>query len=116
MFLKSICTIVLLSLYCSTTLFAEENITSQEALKKLIKEIKKVPASQKRVKMNELKILLRTMNQDTRKEVMLNLQKSFAKNRPQQSNIAHENEIIRQNNQNIARQPMRQGQGQSGHR
>ncbi len=119
MFLKSICASVLLSLYFSSTLFAKENTSSKEALNALIQEIKKAPASQKRVKMNELKILLRTMNQETRNEVMLNLQKSFAKNGSQQNVAPHINDIERQYNQNHAKQPMqpiRQGQGQGGRR
>lgn len=120
MFFKPIGTIViLLCMGFSGTLFADEKAPSKEALNTLIQEIKKAQASQKRVKMNELKILLRTMNQETRNEVMLNLKKSFAKNRPQQSDSVRVNEMARQSSQNTASQPMqpmRQGQGQGGRR
>jgi len=73
---------ILISMMFSLSLTAEGK-TSQEALvHQLIQEIKRTPASQKRVKMNELKILLRSMSQKTRDEAMRKLQKSFAKHKP----------------------------------
>ncbi len=62
-------------------LVAKEKEHSETLVHKLIQEIKRAPASEKRVKMNELKILLRSMNQKTRNEAMRNLQKSFAKHK-----------------------------------
>lgn len=119
MSLKYVYTIVILCTCITDSLFAEENSNTKKSIKILIQEIKKVPASEKRVKMNELKILLRTMNQEMRNEVMRNLQKSFAKNKPQQSVTLQVNAIGQQNIQNTPTQyvqPMRQGQGQGGSR
>ena len=119
MFLKSICAIVLLCMCLSITLFAKENPHSKESINILIQEIKRAPASEKRVKMNELKILLRSMNQKTRNEAMRNLQKSFAKHRPPKSSKSQTNAIKQYSNHN---QPMRgmqnsgQGQHQGGRR
>ncbi|MCF6244024.1 MAG: hypothetical protein L3J43_03190 [Sulfurovum sp.] len=118
MSLKYLYAIIVLSTCITAPLFAEENLDTKKTIKILLQEIKKVPASEKRVKMNALKILLRTMNQKTRNEVMRNLQKSFAKHRPQQRKTSQGNTIRKHNNQNRPThrmKPMRQGQ-RGGHR
>ncbi len=60
---------------------AKEKTDQTQSIKKLIKQIKNSSSDDRRVAMNKLKIELRTMNKETRKKVMLDLQNSFAKNR-----------------------------------
>ncbi|WP_415408289.1 hypothetical protein ACLHDG_06985 [Sulfurovum sp. CS9] len=59
---------------------AKEKADQTQSIKKLIKQIKNSSSDDRRVAMNKLKIELRTMNKETRKKVMLDLQNSFAKN------------------------------------
>lgn len=59
---------------------AKEKTDQTQSIKKLIKQIKNSSSDDRRVAMNKLKIELRTMNKETRKKVMLDLQNSFAKN------------------------------------
>ncbi len=57
---------------------AKEKAEQTQSIKTLIKQIKNSSSDDRRVAMNKLKIKLRTMNKETRKKVMLDLQKSFA--------------------------------------
>lgn len=50
----------------------------QTSLKSLISKVKNAPPSQRRVLMNQLKIKLRSMQQSSRRAVMLELRKAFA--------------------------------------
>ena len=59
---------------------AKEKADQTQSIKKLIKQIKNSSSTDRRVAMNKLKIELRTMNKETRKKVMMDLQTSFAKN------------------------------------
>jgi len=59
---------------------AKEKTDQTQSIKTLIKQIKNSSSDDRRVAMNKLKIKLRTMNKETRKKVMLDLQKSFATN------------------------------------
>jgi len=59
---------------------AKEKTDQTQSIKALIKQIKNSSSDDRRVAMNKLKIELRTMNKETRKKVMLDLQKSFTKN------------------------------------
>jgi len=57
---------------------AKEKTDQTQSIKTLVKQIKNSSSDDRRVAMNKLKIKLRTMNKETRKKVMLDLQKSFA--------------------------------------
>ena len=57
---------------------AKEKTDQSESIKTLIKQIKNSSSDDRRVAMNKLKIELRKVNKETRKKVMLDLQKSFA--------------------------------------
>ncbi len=50
-------------------------------IKNLIEKVKSAPASQRRVEMNALKMKLRSMNRESRRAVMMDLKKSFSKNK-----------------------------------
>ncbi len=50
-------------------------------VKALIEKVKSAPASQRRVEMNALKMKLRSMNRESRRAVMMDLKKSFSKNK-----------------------------------
>ncbi len=106
---------ILLSIYLSTPLWSDDKSSQQASINTLIQEIKKAPNAQKRVKMNELKILLRTMNQETRNEAMRNLQKSFSKNHPQKNNSSikntNNNGLQQGQHMQIQRQGQHQGKG-----
>ncbi|MFT7879334.1 MAG: hypothetical protein ABXS91_02980 [Sulfurimonas sp.] len=69
---------LLILFFSSVTLDAEEVKPSSTDIQTLVSQIKKAPASKKRVLMNQLKIKLRKMNEKSRKEVMANLKSSFA--------------------------------------
>ena len=57
---------------------AKEKTDQTLSIKVLIKQIKNSSSDDRRIAMNKLKIKLRKMNKETRKKVMLDLQKSFA--------------------------------------
>ena len=59
---------------------AKEKTDQTQSIEALIKQIKNSSSDDRRAAMNKLKIELRTMNTETRKNVMLDLQNSFAKN------------------------------------
>ena len=59
---------------------AKEKTDQTQSIKALIKQIKNSSSDDRRAAMNKLKIELRTMNTETRKNVMMDLQNSFAKN------------------------------------
>ena len=61
----------------SSTAYAEHEGTDKETIKALVQKVKKAAPSQRRLLMNELKIQLRTMHQETRMRVMLDLRRSF---------------------------------------
>lgn len=110
---------IILSIYLSSTpLWSNDTISQQQAsINLLIQEIKKASSDQKRVKMNELKILLRTMNQETRDQTMRNLQKSFANNASQyNSDITNHNTQQQGQTQVPRMQIHRQGQQGGGRR
>ena len=48
-------------------------------IQELVTEVKNAPDNQKRVLINKLKIQLKSMNQENRKKVMMELKKSFSK-------------------------------------
>ena len=74
--------IIVLFYLLSTPMYSKEQQTQEETISRLIQKIKKSPPSDRRLAMNKLKILLRTMNQKTRKRVMSELQKTFASHHP----------------------------------
>jgi hypothetical protein len=61
---------------CSSFVYGKEK-TSTVTIQSLVKQVKKAAPSERRVLMNELKIKLRSMNQESRKQVMLELRRSF---------------------------------------
>jgi len=61
----------------SSTAYAEHESADKETIKALVQKVKKAAPSQRRLLMNELKIQLRTMHQETRMRVMLDLRCSF---------------------------------------
>ena len=77
MYIKYILVLFSFFVFFSQNLFAEIKVTDKNAVKALIEKVKKVAPSQRRVLMNELKIKLRSMHQETRKQVMLDLRSSF---------------------------------------
>ncbi len=91
-------TVALFFVLTHTTLNAQENITKQNTIKTLIQEVKKAPPSQRRVLMNKLKIELRTMNKETRKQTMIELRNSFNKQHTNH-NIKQMQEMHKQHSQ-----------------
>lgn len=59
---------------------AKEKTDQTQSIQTLIKQIKNSSSNDRRVAMNKLKIELRKMNKETRKQIMLDLQKSFTAN------------------------------------
>jgi len=61
------------------SLLSETKLTNERAVKALIEKVKTVAPSERRILMNELKITLRSMHKETRKQVMLQLRSTFNK-------------------------------------
>jgi putative lipase involved disintegration of autophagic bodies len=97
MYLKYILVIFSFFVFFSQSLSAEQKETNQDAINALVRKVKTVEPSQRRVLMNELKVMLRSMHQETRKQVMLDLRRSFSantgsqtRNHSKQSNMHHQ--------------------------
>jgi len=74
-------TIIFLSCVLSISLLsAKEKNSHNPSVQHLINKVKNATGDQRRVAMNALKIQLRSMNQETRQRVMVDLQKSFNSN------------------------------------
>jgi hypothetical protein len=97
MYIKYILVLFSFFVFFSQTVFAEHKEVDKAAIKALIAKVKTVEPSQRRVLMNELKVMLRSMHQETRTQVMLDLRRSFSNNRgsqtrnsAKQSNMYHQ--------------------------
>ncbi len=100
MYIKYI--LVLFSFFVlSSSAFAEHEGTNKETIKALVQKVKKAEPSKRRLLMNELKTKLRTMHQETRTQVMLELRRSFngqhGKQGRKQSNCTVKSNIHNQN-------------------
>lgn len=73
---------------------AKEKTDQIQSIKTLVKQIKNSSSDDRRVAMNKLKIKLRTMNKETRKKVMLDLQKSFAAHNTGKQIASNKSDII----------------------
>jgi hypothetical protein len=70
--------LVLFSLFVFTSsMYAEPKSVDKERIKALVEKVKKAAPSQRRLLMNDLKIQLRSMRQEIRRQVMLDLRRSF---------------------------------------
>ncbi len=84
--------LVCLSLFLGATVLVADNTmpTKSTGIDSLVMQIKSAKSSDRRLLMNQLKVQLRGMNQETRRKTMMSLRKSFAqhggqgvhKNRP----------------------------------
>ncbi|HFQ61442.1 MAG TPA: hypothetical protein ENK39_03980 [Epsilonproteobacteria bacterium] len=74
-FFKILFSLILLA----SVLSAQEKVLPKDSIQTLVAKVKKAPPSQRRVLMNQLKVKLRSMNQETRKNVMMNLRQAFNK-------------------------------------
>ena len=82
----------------SSSAYAEHKGAEKETIKALVDKVKKAKPSQRRLLMNELKIQLRTMHQETRTQVMLELRRSFnGQQGTNQPNCAVKSNIDNQN-------------------
>ncbi|KYJ86129.1 hypothetical protein [Sulfurovum riftiae] len=70
---------LILSLFLTVSVLnAKTKISDKQILQNLVQEVKQSKGDARRKAMNALKVKLRSMNQETRRRVMLDLQKSFA--------------------------------------
>ncbi len=77
MSLKLICMTLISTVFVASSLFAAPAKHTDPSLKVLITKVKNAPPSKRRELINQLKIKLRTMQQTTRKQVLLELRHSF---------------------------------------
>jgi hypothetical protein len=71
--------ILVLSLFLTVSVLNAKKKTSDgPLLHKLVEEVKQSKGDERRKAMNALKVELRSMNQETRRQVMMNLQKNFS--------------------------------------
>jgi hypothetical protein len=105
---------LLILFFSSPALYAEKAQQPSTDIQKLVAQIKKAPASQKRVLMNQLKVKLREMNEKTRKEVMYSLKSSASqKGQTAQTPQGAQSTSTMQGRQTM---PMPQMQQAGGHR
>lgn len=83
--MKYINILALYFLLFSIPIYATENKQTTPAITQLIQKIKHSSPQNRRLLINQLKVALREMNQETRKKVMKDLQKSFASQKSTQS-------------------------------
>jgi len=76
---KKFLAIPLFFVWLSSPLNAQEQTVNKDSIKALVSQVKKAPPSQRSALMNQLKIKLRSVNQETRKEVMIGLRRTFNK-------------------------------------
>lgn len=69
-----------LIIFGSSALLAKDLPNQPSNIDALISDIKSAKSSDRRVLMNQLKVQLRAMNQETRSKTMMSLRKSFGKN------------------------------------
>jgi hypothetical protein len=96
MYIKYILVLFSFFVFLSSMAYAEHKEVDKSAIKALISKVKIVEPSQRRVLINELKVMLRSMHQETRVQVMLDLRRSFNNKNGQsttsakQSNMHHQ--------------------------
>lgn len=95
------------------TLYAQQDSKQASDIQKLVLKIKKAPATEKRVLINELKLKLREANEDTRAKTMENLKNTFAKNGSSMSGQGAQNKQGISAQGNMMMQMQHQG-GQGG--
>ena len=78
--MKQLLSLVLSSFLTVSFLNAEKKIPDELIVQKLVENVKKSKNDERRKAMNALKIKLRSMNQETRRHVMADLQKNFVRN------------------------------------
>jgi len=97
MYIKYMMLVFSLFVVLGTSMHAQANEVDKASVQALVAKVKKAPSSQRRVLMNELKIKLRSMQQETRTQVMLGLRQSFNAQHTQmgtkqmQANMHHQN-------------------------
>jgi len=74
--MKHIIIFITFFLFFSLSIYATET-TQDTSINTLIKKIKQSSSEDRHVLINKLKVILRKMNQETRKKVMQDLQRSF---------------------------------------
>ena len=71
--------ILVLSLFVTVSLLSANKKTSDEqTVKQLVQKVKQSQGDERRKAMNALKVQLRSMNQNTRRKIMMDLQKGFS--------------------------------------
>ena len=70
----------LILFFFNPMLYAKQTDQVNTDIQKLVSQIKNAPSSKKRVLINQLKVILREANTDTRIKIMNDLKSTFAKN------------------------------------
>ena len=71
--------ILVLSLFLTVSLLnANKKTSDEQTVKQLVQKVKQSKGDERRKAMNALKVQLRSMNQNTRQKVMMDLQKGFS--------------------------------------
>jgi len=105
--IKYIVIVFIFLILLGNVVYAETRIQNQDTIKSLINKVKTSPASKRRVLMNELKVRLRSMHKETRKQVMLELRHSFNRDKiPKhspvtKSNMYHQNAMMMNESKNM---------------
>ena len=104
--------------FWATTLFASDILTKPSEVEVLLTQVKKAQPEEKRELMNQLKLKLRAMNQESRTRAMMDLQKSFAKKGKGSNTQQKMRATVQQNRttQQQSAQRMTQGGQQKGQR
>lgn len=105
-----------LIIFSSTSILADKLPTQPSEIDILISKIKNTKAPDKRVLMNQLKVKLREMNQETRTKAMINLRKSFNKSGKQSQTQKNQNAQMHQNRENQSQQMGQRGMQNRQHK
>ncbi|HIQ46329.1 MAG TPA: hypothetical protein EYH57_01780 [Sulfurovum sp.] len=108
MSVKTIVMILFSLVIWGSSLSADEAKQKQDTVQTLIAKVKSAPPSERRLLMNELKLKLRSMHENARKQVMLDLRRSFnkqqglkGKNNLIKSDMQHQNSMIMNESKNM---------------
>jgi hypothetical protein len=75
--IKHFLTILISFILLGTLLHGETKRVKETSVASLVTQVKKAPSSQRRVLMNQLKIKLRSMSKENRRQVMMDLRHTF---------------------------------------
>lgn len=107
--MKTLLRYLSLALFTATLLSADTTETNPTGITELVSKIKSAKPEDKRVLINQLKVKLRVMNKETRKQTMMHLRKSFTKKGMHQPNHTRHPHMMQQEKAHTTQQAGERG-------